>query len=173
MSIDIWCPPVIPCGSLTDKIIPDALWLLIQGGIWDGCVCQDRLVITWDIGRTLTWDPHHSGILADPSNIFTTLLHYYEFWAKASWLHTGLLLGEPIYSSTVEIYHKTGPRYSSHSVSRMVCIELGSQKKTWPSWLRQLWGEFLFFVDLTKLTGCPLLSLEYGCINHWVYGINY
>ena len=128
MSINKWCPTLISCVSLTDKMICNALWLILQGGIRDSCVCQDGLIVTWDIGRTLTWDPHHSELVAKLLYIFTVLLHCYEFWAEADWLHTSLLLGEPIYSITVEMYKKTDPRSSSHSVSGMVCIDLGSQK---------------------------------------------
>ena len=167
MSIDIWGPPIFSCGSLRDKMICNDIWIILQGGIRDGHFPQDGLVVTWDIGGTFARDPHNLELVAGPSKIFTTLCHCYNFWAKAAWIHTGIPLGEPIYSITVEIYQKTtvSAAWSTSTLAR----------RTKPSPCG--WGIFgwrLFFpVNVHKLTGCPVLMLEEICINQWVSRINY
>ena len=133
-----------------------------SGRIRDGRVFQDRLVVTWFIGGTLAWDPHHSELVADTSKIFTTLLHCYELWSKAAWLQTGLLLGEPMYSSTVEMYQKTGPWSSSQSVIHMVCIKLDSQNKTYPLWLRHIWGGVLLSRQRAQTNWMSSTSIRRG-----------
>ena len=38
MCVHMGCPPFIMCHSLSHKVVSNALWFLLQSGVWDGCV---------------------------------------------------------------------------------------------------------------------------------------
>ena len=56
--------------------------LLLEGGIRDGHVSQNRLIITIDIGWANDQDSHHSEFIPQTPDILAALLHRNEFQPK-------------------------------------------------------------------------------------------
>ena len=67
MGIDIGGPPLISCNTLTYKMIGDALTLLLQSGVRDRGISQNRLVVTFDIGWARHRDSHHTELVPQAS----------------------------------------------------------------------------------------------------------
>ena len=82
MGIDIGRAPFASGTALANEMVSNALAFLIQGRVRDGCVGQNRLIVTKNPGWTIDRYPHHPQLVPQASQILTTLLHGNELRSK-------------------------------------------------------------------------------------------
>jgi hypothetical protein len=171
ISVDITSPPFVIGHSLTDKVVRNALWLLLQCGAWLCRVCQHRLVVSTDIARATHWDSHHPELVPQSSEIFATLLHCNKLGSKGRSLHRRLLLTQEVNQTTVDPHKEASSGSSSLRVRGMISIHLGSYHKALASGLWHVGRQFFHTIQVPKLTRCPVVCVKLGFINHWIAGV--
>ena len=124
MSIHISRSPFISGGALSNKLVTNRIYLLLQGAIRHGSVTQHWLVISKDICWRVDWNSHHAWLISKSTQIFTALLHSTKLAAERQAFNWVLLLAKPVNRSTLQLHNKTSPWYPRLSISCMVCVDL-------------------------------------------------
>ena len=101
MGVHIGSSNLIMIIYLPYKMVSNALVILLQVIIRDGCVGKDRFIISFNVRWPITRYYYHTEIIPDPSQVLTTLIHRHGLRFRYDSIHTGLLLGEPMYQVTV------------------------------------------------------------------------
>ena len=92
MGADMQCSPFIPGTSFPNEMEGNALALLLESGVRDSCVGQNRLVVPLNASWSLTWDAHHSELAPQPTNVFPTLLHWNKLMTETAAFNAHLFL---------------------------------------------------------------------------------
>src|SRR5210317_2214590 len=99
--------PLITCNTFTNEMVRNTLCLLLQLRFRNSCITQYRLVISIDISRTNDRYAHHTQLVSQSTDIFTTQFHRTKLTSKTTRLHQSLLLRKSVYQGTIEVHQET------------------------------------------------------------------
>jgi hypothetical protein len=70
MGVDIQSSPLIPGSTLVNKVIRDALALILQDRVRNATAGQYGLIVSMNVRGTHTRDSHHSELVSKSSQVF-------------------------------------------------------------------------------------------------------
>ena len=92
MRIDIGGSPFVASDPLANKVIRNAVTLLLQIGFWDTRVGKHGLVVPVNVGGTITRYAHHLELVSKPPYIFEAMPHGDKLGSKGTGFDTSLFL---------------------------------------------------------------------------------
>ena len=172
MRIYIFSTPFVPSTSLADKVVGNALRLILQRWFRNQSMVQDRLIVTVQKCASLTGDAYHLQIVPQATHVLGTLLHYNEFRSKRWCLYICLLLWHSVDWCHIKVYKEAGSRSTSDGISGMVGINVSSHNKSKPSWHWHICRQF--FLSVWKQFRCsPIFLLKLSFVYDRITGIEY